>query len=104
MNFKIHSKKYHRFTKQHVRNKKAKRWTRNFEIFEQNDRNDRLRYPIGMPSPKGLYWKYYIEHRLRILKKGIEVYTTAKYTRLQFDKYIESNRVSDKVAALLVRN
>lgn len=31
----------------------------------------------------------------------MDAYTTTKYTRLQFDKYIESNRASDKVAAML---
>lgn len=102
MNFKISSKKYHYFTKEGIRNSKAKRWTKQFVGFEENDRNDRTQYE-RMPSPKGSNWRDYITHRLRILKKAEEVYTTEKYTRLRFDKYIESNRVSDKVAAMLVR-
>lgn len=102
MNFKISSKKYHYMTRQGVRNSKAKRWTRQFVAFERNDRNDRTRY-ARMPSPKGENWKDYITHRLTIMKKAIEVYTTEKYSRLQFDKYIESNRVCDKIAAMLVR-
>lgn len=102
MNFKISSKKYHYFSKQGVRDRKAKRWTRHFVEFEENDRNDRTRYE-RMPSPKGSNWQDYVIHRLRILKKAEEVYTTEKYTRLRFDKYIESNRVSDKIAAMLVR-
>lgn len=101
MNFKISSKKYHYLAKQKDRDSKGKRWTRQFKIFEQNDRNDRTRYP-HMPSPKGANWRDYITHRLTIMKKAIEVYTTEKYTRLRFDKYIESNRTSDKIAALLV--
>lgn len=102
MNFKISSKKYHYLTKQGVRDKKAKRWTKQFRAFEEADRNDRTRYPT-MPSSKDNTWRDYITHRLRIMKKAIAVYTTEKYTRLRFDKYIESNRISDKVAALLVR-
>lgn len=89
-------------TKQHTRNKKAKRWTRVFMKFEENDRNDRIRYQ-QMPSPKGQNWCDYVTHRLTVLKKGIDTYTTEKYTRLQFDKYIESNRTCDKIARLLVR-
>lgn len=102
MNFTISSKKYHYLTKQGLRDDKAERWTRQFKQFEENDRNDRTKYP-RMPSPKGNDWRDYIRHRLTIMKKAIEVYTTEKYTRLRFDKYIESNRVSDKIAAMLVR-
>lgn len=101
MNFKISSKKYHYLTKEGVRDKKRKRWTKQFRAFEEADRNDRTRYP-EMPSPKDDTWRNYITHRLKIMKKGITVYTTEKYTRLRLDKYIESNRVSDKVAAMLV--
>lgn len=85
-------------TKQGVRDKKAKRWTRKFVEFEQSVRNA---YP-RMPSPKSSNWRDYIKYRLQVMKQGLDVYTTEKYTRLQFDKYIESNRVCDKVAALLV--
>lgn len=98
MNFKVSSKKYHYLTKQGVRNKKAERWTRQFVEFERNDRNRYAR----MPSPKGENWEDYIKHRLRIMKKAIAVYTSKKYTHLRFDKYIESNRTCDKIAALLV--
>lgn len=89
-------------TKQYVRNKKMARWTRVFREFEENDRNDRTKYE-RMPSPKGSNWYDYVKHRLTISKKAIAVYTTEKYTRLRFDKYIESNRVCDKIAAMLVR-
>lgn len=98
MNIKISSKKYHYFTKQGVRNQKAKRYTRSFVAFEENDRN---RY-LKMPSPRTSTWREYIRHRLTVMKRGIEVYTTEKYTRLRFDKYIESNRVCDLIAAMIV--
>lgn len=98
MNIKISSKKYHYFAKQGVRDQKAKRWTRAFVIFEENDRNA---YP-QMPSPKTSTWREYIQHRLTIMKRAIQVYTTEKYTRLRFDQYIESNRVCDLIAAMVV--
>ncbi|XP_055321799.1 uncharacterized protein LOC129577947 [Sitodiplosis mosellana] len=100
MNFTINSKKYHYGTEEGVRKEKRERWTRAFGQFEESDRNNRVRYD-RMPSPKGSNWRDYIQHRLTIMKKAIAVYTTKKYTRLSFDHYIESNRVSDKVAAML---
>lgn len=87
-------------TKEGVRNRKRKRWTRQFDAFEQNDRNS---YP-QMPSPLTSTWRDYIRHRLTILKRAIEVYTTEKYTRTRFDKYVESNRVCDLIAAMVVSN
>lgn len=102
MNFKISSKKYHYLTKEGVRKKKREKWTAQFNTFEEADRNDRTRY-AQMPCPKGENWRDYITHRLRIMKEAIATYTTAKYSRLRFDRYIESNRVCDKIAALLVR-
>lgn len=98
MNFKISSKQYHYRTGQGIRDEKAARWTRQFKSFEEADRNGYDQ----MPSPKGANWRDYIEHRMRIMKKAIAVYTTEKYSRLRFDKYIESNRTSDKIAAQLV--
>jgi len=103
MNFTISSKKYHYMTGQGIRDEKAKRWTRRFVEFEENDRNDRARYPDRMPTPKGNNWRDYIRHRLTVMKKGFDVYTTAKYTRLRFEKYVKSNSVCDKIAAMLVR-
>lgn len=83
-----------------MRTKREKKWTRDFTIAEQNDRNNRRLYP-EIPSPMGRNWLLYIHHRLKMLRKGMAVYTTTKYTRLQFDKYIESNRASDRTAAML---
>lgn len=84
--------------KQGIRDRKARRWTRQFVAFEQNDREH---YP-QMPSPLTSTWRDYIKHRLKIMKRAIETYTTEKYTRLRFDKYIESNRVCDLIAAMIV--
>lgn len=85
--------------KQGVRDRKAMRWTRNFVAIDQNVRES---YP-QMPSPLTSTWEDYICYRLTIMKRAIETYTTDKYTRLRFDKYIESNRVCDLIAAMLVR-
>lgn len=57
-----------------------------------------------MPSPLGADWLSYIRHRLKMMKKGIAVYTTDKYTRLAFEKYVESNRVCDSIAGMLTNH
>lgn len=57
-----------------------------------------------MPSPLGSGWLSYIKHRLKMFNKGIEVYTTDKYTRLAFEKYVESNRVCDNIAGMLTNH
>lgn len=90
-------------TKQNIRNRKAKRWTRLFTAEENNDRNNREIYP-SIPSPKGIGWLFYIQHRLKMMEQGIAVYTTDKYTRLDFDKYVESNRVCDTIAGMLTNH
>lgn len=100
MNIKISSKKYHYLAKQGVRNRKAERWTRQFVAIDQNVRES---YP-QMPSPRTSTWQDYISYRLTIMKRAIAVYTTEKYTRLRFDKYVESNRVCDLIAAMVVSN
>jgi hypothetical protein len=100
---KTSSKKYHWLTNQKSRDKKSKRWTKNFVAEEENDRNNRQLYP-AMPSPLNENWQHYIWHRLKMMKKGIDVYTTDKYARLRFDKYIESNRTCDKHAGHLVNH
>lgn len=90
-------------TKQNVRNRQAKRWTKGFVAEEQADREDRTIYP-EMPSPYGKHWKFYIKHRLKMFERGIATYTTDKYTRLNFDKYVQSNRVCDYVAGLITNH
>lgn len=52
----------------------------------------------------GHRWRYYIWHRLKMHEHGIAVYTTDKYTRLSFDKYVRSNSVCDSVAHMFTGN
>lgn len=103
VNFTISSKRYHWLTQQRKRKRKAERWTKTFDQQEEADRNDRNLYP-KMPSDLGANWWDYIQHRLKMLKQGIEAYASDKYTRLSLDKYIESNKVCDSVANMLVNN
>lgn len=49
-----------------------------------------------MLSPRGVLWKSYIQHRFKMLRKGMDIYATLKYARLPLNKYIESNRKSDE--------
>lgn len=100
MNYSISSKQYHYWTKQNVRNRQGKRWAKDFDEEEKKDREDRTIYP-EMPSPMSRRWKYYIWHRLKMMERGIAVYTTDKYTRLSFDKYVRSNSVCDSIASML---
>lgn len=55
-----------------------------------------------MPSPLGANWLDYIHHKLRMLKRGMDVYTTDKYTRLSLDQYIESTRAIDQYLGKMV--
>ncbi|XP_031631483.1 uncharacterized protein LOC116345884 [Contarinia nasturtii] len=103
VNMKTSSKKYHWLAKQKTRDVKAKRWTKQFTQEEQDDRNNRQLYQ-RMPSPLGILWIDYVHHRIKMLKKGMAVYTTPKYTLLQFDKYVESNRTVDKLTGNLVNH
>lgn len=86
-----------------MRKCKRERWTRQFKAEEENDRNNRALYPF-MPSPLGRHWLLYIKHRLKMLRKGVHVYTKAKYARLNLDRYIQTNRLVDKVAIMLTEN
>lgn len=52
----------------------------------------------------GHRWRDYIWHRLKMHEHGIAVYTTDKYTRLSFDKYVRSNSVCDSVAHMFTGN
>lgn len=91
---------YHWLTKLGIRKAKTKRWSKNF--IEEEQRH--LHSIDWMPSPKGEHtWKSYIENRIAMLEKGMAVYATPKYCRTKLDKYIESNRASDRVAASLTK-
>lgn len=97
------SKQYHWLFQQRVRDRKAERWTKAFEDEAKADRNNRNLY-VRMPSDMGENWLDYIHHRNKMLKKGIDVYTTDKYTRLSLDKYIISNRVCDNIAGMVTNH
>lgn len=103
VNYTISSKQYHWLTKEKVRKRQAKRWTAEFTRIEENDRNNRNLYAV-MPSPMGHRWKDYIRHRLKMHNRGIAAYTTEKYTRLNFDKYVRSNSVCDSIAQMYTGN
>lgn len=83
-----------------MRNRQGKRWTKDFVEEEKKDRENRTLYPV-MPSPFGRHWKDYIRHRIKMMERGIAVYTTDKYTRLDFDKYARSNSVCDNIAMMI---
>lgn len=100
MNYTISSKQYHYWTKQKLRTRQEKRWTKDFVKEEQDDRENRNFYPM-MPSPMGQNWRDYIRHRMKMMERGIAVYTTDKYTRLNFDKYVRSNSVCDSIAGMI---
>ncbi|XP_055305360.1 uncharacterized protein LOC129570029 [Sitodiplosis mosellana] len=102
-NYTISSKQYHYWTKQTVRNRQGKRWTKDFVKVERQDRENRALYPV-MPSPLGRHWQNYIRHRLKMTERGIAVYTTDKYTRLNFDKYVRANSVTDSIAGMLTNH
>lgn len=86
-----------------MRDRKAQRWTKAFEDEAKADRNNRNLY-VRMPSDMGANWLDYIHHRIKMLKKGMDVYTTDKYTRLSLDKYILSNRVCDNIAGMVTNH
>lgn len=64
---------------------------------EQHDRNEY----VVTPSPRGVYWRSYVQHRLKMFESGLATYANQQYARLSLDKYIESNREVDKTAARL---
>jgi hypothetical protein len=71
------------------------------ERFTQLEELDRKRY-VFFPSAKGRsHWMSYIEHRVKMMQRGMSVYASRKYLRLRLDKYIEENRASDLIAAWL---
>lgn len=90
-------------TKQKIRNRKEECWTKTFAEAEEKDRNDRRLYE-HMPSPMGSYWLEYIQHRVNMMERGMAVYTPEKYTRLKYEKHIESNRACDKIAGMLTNH
>lgn len=101
---KTSSKRYHYDAKQGVRDSKAEKLTRVFTYEEQCDRNAVANTIGEMPSPRGSTWRLYIQHRLRMMERGIEAYTTRNYARLRLDKHINWHRAIDKLAGALVNH
>lgn len=56
------------------------------------------------PSPRGVGWLNYVQHRLRMSRNGIAAYTKRYYARLKFGKYIDVNRILDEMAMRIVPN
>lgn len=63
--------------------------------------NNRDLYTI-MPSPLGEHWREYIHFRMRMLQRALNVYGTEKYSRLNLDRHIRTNRAIDIMCAKLV--
>lgn len=78
--------------------------TRLFSCEEQFDRNLTAAVIGKMPSPRGNSWVHYLQHRLRMIERGIDTYSTRNYARLSLDKHIEWHRAIDKMAGKLCRH
>jgi len=98
---KISNPRYHWEAEQGKRDRKAAALTGEYTVQEQADLHS---YPLGVPSPKGSRWRDYLQHRIKMLFKGMAVYATQKYARLDLDKYIKSNRAMDKIALQVTKN
>lgn len=46
----------------------------------------------------------YAEHTLKFFNESIQVYCSHKYTRLNFEKYMDENRALDKLTKELTQN
>lgn len=46
----------------------------------------------------------YVEHTLKFFNESIQVYCSHKYTRLNFQKYIDECRALDKITKELTQN
>lgn len=75
-----------------------------FKAIEEEDFANHQRTFGYMPSPRGVHYLSYIENRMRLLHRGLEAYATQEYARHDLHHYIESNRMSDKVAHMITNN
>lgn len=103
VNLKYTSGQFHRDTGFYKRKKKWDKLSEHFEKFAATDRNDRLLYATT-PSPKSVNWLEFIIHRMKIFNRGIATYTDRRYARLNFDKYISTQKVMDNMTNRLVGN
>lgn len=78
---KISTKEFYSMTKQNIWDKTAKRLTSDFEDEAKLDRENSNIYQ-QYPSPKSRLYMQYIEHRLKIFKSGIDIYTTLDLTSI----------------------
>ncbi|XP_031639204.1 uncharacterized protein LOC116351264 [Contarinia nasturtii] len=100
-NITIPNTRFYWKTRQKRREKEAKKLVGWFDIEEK----DHLKtYPFGPPSPRNSTWKWYIEYRIKMLRKGMSAYATRKYSRLDFDHYMKSNQVNDNIAVTVTNN
>lgn len=96
-NILIPATKYNWHAKHKKRIRKGERLTHAFKVAEQNDRNEY----IVMPSPRGRFWLSYVQHRLKMFEGALGAYANQRYARLGFDKYVQTNRTIDRIAASL---
>lgn len=97
---KISSKKFYSMIRQNNRDKKAKKWTEQYEHAAQLDREDTSQY-TEYPSSKSPEYFNYIKHSMKFFKDGIEIYTTRKYSRLHLDKHIRTQQAMDSIVHTL---
>lgn len=103
-NITISNRRYHWGTQLSKRDKKGDRLKGDFDEFEKRDLALYQQQHHVSASPRGVRWRPYIEHRIRVRRRGLAVYATRKYARLGLDKYIHSNRESDEIAVKITNN
>lgn len=92
------SKEFHRKTKSNIRKKRFRTLAGAFDNAEKQDLADRIRYPLGVPSAKGTLWLSYINFSLSFWQRGIDTFTPVAYPKMSFDKYVNTQKVMDKLA------
>lgn len=102
-NVKISSQLFYKMFRQNFREKKGKWYTHVYDEFAANDLHDNLKYEFT-PSPKSIRYADYVEHRLTIFNRGIDAYTTRKYSRLHLDKHIRSQQAMDCIVNELTKD
>lgn len=96
-NITLKSKAYHRSSKNNCRNKHFDRLVGNYE-----KEADAHRHSIGiMPTPCGPNVWTYIDHKLLFWTRGINLYTTASYAKMAFDKHSQCQGSIDRIVNYL---
>ena len=94
------SKQYHDGTLEYLRKREGERIA---GAFTDKEKRDRESYP-HIPSPRGENWRTYIVHRMKMFVDGMNTYAQRRYKRLDFEKYVESNRRMEEIAKFLTKN